>query len=49
MAIMRGQFGALLDRALLDSLWNEQEHMNEEHELVYEISWIANLVRTARE
>jgi hypothetical protein len=30
-------------------LWNEQKHMNEEHELVYEISWIANLVRTAWE
>ena len=26
MAIMRGQSGALQDRALLDSVWNEQEH-----------------------
>jgi hypothetical protein len=49
MAIMRGQFGALQDRALLDSVSNEQEYANEERELVYEISWIANLVRTGWE
>jgi len=24
-------------------VWNEQEHANEERELVYEISWIAEL------
>ena len=28
-------------------LWNKQERINEEHRLVYEISCIANLVRTA--
>src|SRR6266576_1673953 len=25
------------------TVWNEQEHANEERELVYEISWIAEL------
>jgi hypothetical protein len=25
------------------SVWNEQEHTREEHELVYEISWIKEL------
>jgi hypothetical protein len=24
-------------------VWNEREHWNEEHELVYEISWIKEL------
>jgi hypothetical protein len=24
-------------------MWNEQEHTREEHELVYEISWIKEL------
>jgi hypothetical protein len=26
------------------AVWNEQEHGSEEHELVYEINWIAELV-----
>jgi hypothetical protein len=30
-------------------LWDVQEQMNEDHELVYEMSGIANLVRTAWE
>ena len=29
-------------------VWNEQEHTNEEQELVYEVSWIAELATWRR-